>query len=235
MMKKMIVASTSKLFGERFLEYLIPVLKLHFQHVDRLLFIPYARPGGVSYESYTQIVSEALKELPIAVSGIHEFSNPKSAVEEAEAIFIGGGNTFVLLDTLIKQDLIPALRLTVENGTPYLGTSAGSNIVGPNVRTTNDMPIVHPASLNSLHLIPVNINPHYLDPDPNSKYKGETRETRIKEFHTYNSEMVVGLREGSWIEVNGDQMIIKGEQTARIFQKDNLPFELESGSELTLN
>ena len=235
MMKKMIVASTSTLFGERFLEYLIPVLKLHFQHVDRLLFIPYARPGGVSYESYTQIVSEALKELPIDVSGIHEFSNPKSAVEEAEAIFIGGGNTFVLLDTLIKQDLIPALRLTVENGTPYLGTSAGSNIVGPNVRTTNDMPIVHPASLNSLHLIPVNINPHYLDPDPNSKHKGETRETRIKEFHTYNSEKVVGLREGSWIEVNGDQMIIKGEQTARIFQKDNLPFELESGSELTLN
>lgn len=235
MMKKMIVASTSTLFGERFLEYLIPVLKLHFQKVDRLLFIPYARPGGVSYEAYTQIVSEALKELPIEVSGIHDFSNPKNAIEKAEAIFIGGGNTFVLLDTLIKQDLIPTLRLAVENGTPYLGTSAGSNIVGANVRTTNDMPIVHPASLNSLHLIPVNINPHYLDPDPSSKHKGETRETRIKEFHIYNPEMVVGLREGSWIEVNGDQMIIKGNQTARIFQKDKSPFELESGAKLTLD
>lgn len=231
-MKKMIVASTSTLFGERFLKYLIPVLKLHFKDIDRLLFIPYARPGGVSYETYTQLVKEALIELPFEVSGIHDFKDPKSAVENAEAVFIGGGNTFVLLDTLIRHDLISILKSVVENGKPYLGTSAGSNIVGPNVKTTNDMPIVHPESLNSLDLIPFNINPHYLDPDPKSKHKGETRETRIKEFHTYNSEMVIGLREGSWIAVNGDEMFLKGKHTARIFQKGKLPFELESGAKL---
>lgn len=229
MMKKMIVASTSTLFGEKFLEYLIPVLELHYQNVDRLLFIPYARPGGVSLDAYTKLVREALKELPLDVTGIHDFKDPKSAVENAQAIFIGGGNTFVLMDTLIKNDLISTLKLAVENGVPYLGTSAGSNIVGPNVRTTNDMPIVYPSSLDALHLIPVNINPHYLDPDPKTKHKGETRETRIKEFHTYNSQMVVGLREGSWIEVNGDTMILKGKHTARIFQKNKSPFELESG------
>jgi dipeptidase E len=235
MMKKIIVASTSTLFGEKFLEYLLPVLALHFQHVDRLLFIPYARPGGISYEAYTQKVKEALKELPIDITGIHDFMNPKSAVENAEAIFIGGGNTFVLLDTLIRLNLMSTLKSAVENGKPYLGTSAGTNIVGRSIKTTNDMPIVHPPTLDALNLIPMNINPHYLDPDPNSKHKGETRETRIKEFHEYNAEMVVGLREGSWIEVNGNEMILRGNHTVRIFRKDEMPFELEPGAELTLS
>lgn len=235
MMKKIIAASTSTLFGEKFLEYLLPVLALHFQHVDRLLFIPYARPGGISYEAYTQMVKEAFIELPLDVTGIQDFENPKSAVKNAEAIFIGGGNTFVLLDTLIRLDLISTLKSAIENGKPYLGTSAGTNIVGPSIKTTNDMPIVHPTTLDALNLIPININPHYLDPDPNSKHKGETRETRIKEFHQYNTEMVVGLREGSWIEVNGDEMILRGNHTVRIFRKDKLPFELEPGAKLTMS
>jgi dipeptidase E len=231
-MKKMIIASTSTLFGGRYLDYLIPYLALHFKSVDRLLFIPYARPTGISFDAYTQQVKEGLKELPMVVSGIHEFDDAKTAIKNAQAIFVGGGNTFVLMDTLIKEDVLQSLRLVVENGTPYLGTSAGSNIVGPNVKTTNDMPIVHLSSLDSLNLVPFNINPHYLDPDPGSTHKGETRETRIKEFHTYNNEMVIGLREGSWIAVDGDEMILKGNHTARIFQKDTLPFELESGSDL---
>lgn len=232
-MKKMIVASTSTLFGEKFLEYLLPVLKSHFKNVDHLLFIPYARPGGVSFKKYTQMVREALKELAIPVTGIHESKDPKSAIENAGAIFIGGGNTFVLLDTLIRKDLMSVLKTAVENGKPYLGTSAGSNIAGPSVKTTNDMPIVHPDSLDALNLIPFNINPHYLDPDPNSKHKGETRETRIREFHVYNSEIVLGLREGSWLEVNGDDMVLKGGQPVRIFEKDKLPFELDSGGKLS--
>jgi dipeptidase E len=231
-MKKIIIASTSALFGERYLEYLIPYLRSHFESVDRLLFIPYARPKGISYDAYTQQVKEGFKELPLAVSGIHEFDDARTAIDHAQAIFVGGGNTFVLMDTLIKQDLLQRLRLVVEKGAPYLGTSAGSNIVGPNVKTTNDMPIVFPASLDSLNLVPFNLNPHYLDPDPGSTHKGETRETRIKEFHAYNSEMVVGLREGSWITVKGEEMILQGNHTARIFQKDKLPFELKSGSDL---
>ena len=111
-----------------------------------------------------------------------------------------------------------------------MGTSAGTNIVGPSVKTTNDMPIVYQASLNALNLIPFNINPHYLDPDPNSIHKGETRETRIKEFHAYNNISVVGLREGSWIEVNGTTQVLKGSQSARIFQKNSQPYEISQES-----
>lgn len=228
----MIVASTSTIYGGKFLEYLIPHLKVHFRSAHKLLFIPYARPGGISYEAYTEVVREGLKELPLLVQGIHEFKDPKEAINGAEAIFAGGGNTFVLMNTLIKQGLIPVLKDVILKGTPYLGTSAGSNIVGPSVKTTNDMPIVLPATLASLNLLPFNINPHYLDPDPESKHKGETRETRINEFHAYNEETVIGLREGSWIAVHGNEMILKGGLQARIFVKGKPPFELESGQDM---
>ena len=231
-MKNMIIASTSTLYGERFLEYLIPDLKLLFESVDRLLFIPYARPGGISYDGYTKLVKDGLEELPLVVSGIHEFSDPIKAIESAQAIFVGGGNTFVLMNTLVKEGVMATLKRVVENGKPYLGTSAGTNIVGPSIKTTNDMPIVHPSAMLSLNLVPFNINPHYLDPVPESTHKGETRETRIKEFHKYNHEKVIGLREGSWIAVEGETMRLKGMHTARIFQKNELPFEFESGQDL---
>ena len=232
-MKNLLVASTSTIFGGHFLEYLLPQLKVHFKTIETLLFIPYARPGGISYESYTNNVAEALKDFSFLVKGIHEFDDPKKAIERAEAIFVGGGNTFVLVDQLHRQDLINPLRKTLENGIPYLGTSAGSNIVGLNVKTTNDMPIVHPESLDALGLIPFDINPHYLDPDPASKHKGETRETRIKEFHSCNDTTVIGLREGSWIAVKGEQMILKGTLNARIFKKNKNPFELPANSDLS--
>ena len=231
-MKNMIIASTSTLYGEKFLEYLTQDLKLLFESVDRLLFIPYARPGGISYDAYTKIVKDGLEELPLVVTGIHEFGDPIKAVESAQAIFVGGGNTFVLMDTLVKEGVLSTLKRVVENGKPYLGASAGSNIVGPSIKTTNDMPIVHTSTMQSLNLVPFNINPHYLDPEPGSTHKGETRETRIKEFHKYNHEKVVGLREGSWIGVEGETMCLKGMHTARIFQKDKLPFEFESGQDL---
>ncbi len=231
-MKNLLVASTSTIYGGNFLEYLLPHLKEYFKGIDTLLFIPYARPGGMSYEAYTDIVAVALKDFTFLVKGIHEFDNPREAIEQAEAIFVGGGNTFVLLDQLHRQELIAPIRMFLEKGKPYLGTSAGSNIVGPNVKTTNDMPIVHPESLDALGAIPFNINPHYLDPDPDSKHKGETRETRIKEFHSYNDTTVIGLREGSWIAVNGEQMLLKGTLNARIFKKGKNPFELPANSDL---
>jgi len=137
------------------------------------------------------------------------------------------------MDQLVRNGLMDILRDQVEAGKPYLGSSAGSNIVGPSVKTTNDMPIVHPSSLDALGLIPFNVNPHYLDPDPNSKHKGETRETRIKEFHVYNDIDVIGLREGSWIEVNGSNQVLRGPFTARVFQKNKQAFEISSGSNLT--
>lgn len=127
---------------------------------------------------------------------------------------------------------MPVLQEAIRTGTPYLGTSAGTNIGGLSMQTTNDMPIVYPPSFKTLAVVPFNINPHYLDPDPNSKHKGETRETRIKEFHNLNSQPVVGLREGSWLEVT-DKIILKGTLNARIFEKGKEAYEVETGTDLT--
>ena len=118
----------------------------------------------------------------------------------------------------------------VEAGTPYLGTSAGSNITGPNMKTTNDMPIVYPPSFEATGLIPFNINAHYLDPDPSSTHKGETRETRIKEFHKFNKQTVIGLREGSWLSVKGSEIKLKGSLSARVFEQEKKPYELAVNS-----
>jgi len=152
-----------------------------YKDTDEVVFIPYARPSGISYDEYTSI-----------------------AVQNAKGIFTGGGNSFVLVKELYSQNLIPTLQKAIQKGTPYLGTSAGSNIAGQSIQTSNDMPIVYPPSFDTLGIVPFNINAHYLDPDPKSTHKGETRETRIKEFHSFNSIPVIGLREGSWISVQDD-------------------------------
>lgn len=226
-MKKLILASTSTIYGSNYLEYLLPALSVFFKGVDTLLFIPYARPSGISYDDYTAIVSETFSSINIAVVGIHEFNDEQQAIDKSEGIFVGGGSTFVLVNELYNRSLMKILKDTVEKGRPYLGTSAGSNIAGLTMQTTNDMPIVYPPSYKCLGAIPFNINAHYLDSDPSSKHKGETRETRIKEFHTYNDISVIGLREGSWLQVDGDKILLKGELSARWFQKDNIPIEIE--------
>ena len=228
-MKNVILASTSSLHGEAYLAYLKPRLKTFFQGISSLLFIPYARPGGVSHEEYTSKVADFFAELGISVTGLHIYADPADAIKNAQSIFTGGGNTFLLVQQLHKLGLMSLLKETVENGTPYLGTSAGSNIGGVNMQNTNDMPIVYPPSFDTMGLVPFNINAHYLDPDPTSKHNGETRETRIKEFHVFNSIPVVGLREGSWIECNGDDITLEGALTARIFLQGKEPFEMEAG------
>lgn len=232
-MKKIIIASTSTLHNGKYLDYLMPTLKTHFKNVKTLLFIPYARPSGLTHDAYTQKVSEYFAAFStINVKGIHEFENPIEAVANAEAIFTGGGNTFVLVNELYKNNILDAVEKAVKNGTPYLGTSAGSNICGLTLGTTNDMPVIYPPSFRTLGLVSFNINPHYLDPDPDSKHMGETRETRIKEFHFYNPQPVLGLREGSWIEVDGDSIILKGNLTARLFKQNEKPVEIAPESEL---
>jgi dipeptidase E len=229
-MKKLIVASTSTIYGSGYLEYLLPTLKLFFADIKTITFIPYARPSGISYDEYTKIAKDAFAKINIDVVGIHEFENHKEAVLKAEAIFTGGGNTFELVNQLYKNDVLSTLKTVLENGTPYLGTSAGSNICGVNMMNTNDMPIVYPPSFTTLGCIPFNINAHYLDPVVGSTHKGETRETRIKEFHVFNNINVLGLREGSWLEVKGDEIILKGDLTARLFRQNEKPIELEKGS-----
>jgi len=225
----MIIASTSTVHGSSYLEYLLPTLKTHFKEVKQLLFIPYARPSGISYDEYTTIAKNAFSNINIDVKGIHEFDNAKEAIQNSEAVFTGGGNTFELVNQLYKNDVLLTLKQVLDNGTPYLGTSAGSNICGINMKNTNDMPIVYPPSFTTLGCIPFNINAHYLDPIEGSTHMGETRETRIKEFHVFNETAVLGLREGSWLEVINDDIFLRGKLTARLFEQNKQPIELKSG------
>ncbi|MGB0980908.1 MAG: dipeptidase PepE [Winogradskyella sp.] len=231
-MKSIILASTSTIHGSGYLEYVLDELNLHFKSTEEILFVPYARPGGISHKDYTAIASKAFKAIGKKIVGLHEFENPKEAISKAKGIFVGGGNTFVLVNQLYKNEVLDPLKTAVKNGTPYLGTSAGSNICGLTINTTNDMPIVYPPSFKALGLVPFNINPHYLDPNPNSKHMGETRETRIKEFHRYNTQPVIGLREGSWIEVKGNKLTLKGALNARIFEYNKTPYELATNTNL---
>lgn len=226
-MKNLILASTSTLHGQEYLEYLLPVLKKHFSGCTEILFIPYARAGGISHDEYTALAQKAFEKAGLELKGIHTFPNATEAVLQADGIFTGGGNTFLLVQQLYAHELLTALKNAISNGTPYLGTSAGTNIAGLTMKTTNDMPIVYPPSFNTLGLVPFNINPHYLDPDPNSTHKGETRETRIKEFHRFNTQPVIGLREGSWLEVKNLDIRLKGNKTARIFEAENEAYEVE--------
>ncbi|MCD8413209.1 dipeptidase PepE [Tenacibaculum finnmarkense] len=231
-MKNMIIASTSTVHASGYLEYITATLINLFKDTDTILFIPYARPGGITYDQYTDIAKKYFAKLDKKVKGIHEFENQKEALKAAKGIFTGGGNTFELVNQLYKNDIIDTLKNVVENGTAYLGTSAGSNICGVTMMNTNDMPIVYPPSFNTLNLIPFNINAHYLDPIKNSTHMGETRETRIKEYHVFNETPVLGLREGSWLAVTGDEIVLKGTLSARLFQKDKEPIELATGKGL---
>ncbi|WP_396209213.1 dipeptidase PepE [Flavobacterium sp.] len=231
-MKKILIASTSTLHNGSYLDYLLPELKLFFKNCTEIIFIPYARPSGISYDDYTQKVAQAFSKISITVRGIHEFENPIKALEKAQGVFTGGGNTFLLVSQLYENNLMDTLKEVVKNGIPYLGTSAGSNICGLTMSTTNDMPIIYPPSFKTLGWLPFNINPHYLDPIEGSMHMGETRETRIQEFHHLNTVPVIGLREGSWLAVNGDSIVLKGNLTARIFKRNETPYEVSPGTEL---
>lgn len=231
-MKNLIVASTSTLFGENYLEYLLEELKFFYQNTSEILFIPFARPGGISHDEYTQKVQEAFLKIDKKIIGLHTFDDQKNAISQSNGIFVGGGNTFVLTQQLYKYDLWEVLKSAINNEIPYLGTSAGSNICGLSIQNTNDMPIVAVPSYSALGVFPFNLNPHYLDVDINSKHNGETRETRIKEFFAYNYIPVLGLREGSFLRIIGDEITLKGKLNARLFTNNDIK-ELEPNSNLS--
>ena len=231
-MKNILLASTSALFGEEYLAYLKPYIANLFSGADEIIFVPFARPGGISHDDYTKRVADAFSVMDIRVTGLHTFEDPAATIREAKGFFTGGGNTFLLVKTMHELDLMNVLKDAVEKGAPYLGTSAGSNIGGLTMHTTNDMPIVLPPSLNTMGLVPFNLNPHYLDPDPNSKHNGETRETRIKEFHTQHAIPVIGLREGSWIRVQGETITTEGLFSSRIFEQGRDAYEVAPGNRL---
>ena len=195
-----------------------------------LLFVPYAL---ADHEAYTASIGAALAGAGVTVRGVHAADDPVAAVADAPAVFVGGGNSFRLLSALQRLGLVDAIREAVRGGRPYLGASAGTNMACPTLRTTNDMPIVQPAGFDTLGLIPFQINPHYLDPDPSSTHMGETREKRITEFLECNDVPVLGLREGSWLRVSGDAATLGGRRPARLFQRGADPVEYSTGSDLS--
>lgn len=227
-----LLASTSTLFGGQYLEYIREEIIKLFNGADEIIFVPFARPGGISHDEYTDKARSFFSTINIRAKGLHEFDNPVEALNEAKGYFTGGGNTFLLVKTLHEKGLLSVLKQNVESGKPYMGASAGSNIGGLNMRTTNDMPIVYPPSFECMGLVPFNLNPHYLDPNPELHHNGETRETRILEFLTQNDTPVVGLREGNWIRRIGDKITTEGSELTRIFERGKEPYEIKAGSEL---
>ena len=232
-MRDILLLSTSTVHGSRFLEYAEAEIRTFLAGRGAVLFVPFARPGGITHDAYTDLARGRFEEFGFALAGLHEFDDPVAAVGEAEAVFVGGGNTFVLLQTLYDLDVLDPVRARALEGMPYMGSSAGSNLAGLTIGTTNDMPIVEPASFRALELVPFNINPHYLDPEPGSTHMGETRETRIREFHHFNAQPVLGLREGAMLRVEGDRAGLRGSRGGRLFRNGAEPSEIEPGAEVS--
>lgn len=228
----LLLASTSTVHGRPYLSYLANDIRRFFTDCSRIVFIPYARPGGLSHDAYTAKAAEVFEPLGFELRGLHSWAVPSEGLTWADGFFTGGGNTFVLLQTLQELGLMAALRGQVRSGKSYMGTSAGSNLAGKSISTTNDMPIVFPQSFEALGLIPFNLNPHYLDPIPGSTHMGETRETRIKEFHVYNQTPVAGLREGSSLEIHGEEIRLLGEHSVRVFQAGLPAEEIQDANQL---
>lgn len=229
-MKRLLLISSSAVHGTPYLEHAAVALKERLDGVKTVLFIPYALKD---HDAYASKVRAAFEGMGFGLASLHEAADPVAAIENAEAIFTGGGNTFRLLDTVQRLELMEPIRARVAGGMPYTGASAGTNLACPTIRTTNDMPIVEPASFDALGLVPFQINPHYLDPDPTSTHKGETREERLLQYHEENALPVVGLREGTMLWVDGERVTLKGSKPARIFQRGMEPVEAEPGSELS--
>ncbi|MCI2419952.1 dipeptidase PepE [Saccharopolyspora sp. K220] len=227
---ELLLLSSSMKHGTGFLEHAMPAVAELLADRKRLLFVPFAKSD---HDGYVATVQAAVEPLGITVDGIHRADDPVAAVGSAEAVFIGGGNTFRLLSALHRLDLLTALRAAVLGGTPYLGASAGTNMACPSLRTSNDMPIVEPESFAAIGLVPFQINPHYQDPDPGSKHMGETREQRIVEFLEDNDVPVLGIREGSWLRVRGEHAELGGGTGARLFTRGADPRELKPGEDLT--
>ena len=231
-MSKLLLLSNSTNFDEPYLYWPIKHISAFLEDVDKpLLFVPYAGVS-VDWNSYHEKVNGRFESLGHQTISIHEQADALKAIEDARAIIIGGGNSFHLLYHLQQNKLLNAIRLKVENGCPYIGWSAGSNVACPTIMTTNDMPVIEPADFKALNLVPFQINPHYTEKTI-AGHGGETREMRIQEFLEINPGLtVLGLPEGSLLEVQDDQMYFKGEGILKIFRKGNPVRESPAGRQL---
>ena len=228
-MNRLLLISSSRVHGSGYLDHCEAEIRDFLGSVEQVLFVPFALGNQPAYAGR---VKDRLGRMGLRVTSLHEARDSIAVVQQAESIFIGGGNTFRLLDALYRGNLLGAIQRQIDAGSPYLGSSAGSNVACPTIKTTNDMPIVQPPSFEALSLVPFNLNPHYLDPDPASTHMGETREERIREFHEMNDPPVVGLREGAMLRIEGEQVALRGTMGARVFVKGELPREYSPGSAL---
>ena len=228
-MSRVLLISNSTLFGSGYLDHAEAEIRDFLGGIKRVLFVPFAL---YDRDAYAATAHDRFKRMGYELTSVHNAVDRMQAVAETEAIFIGGGNTFRLLKTLYDQSLLDPIRQRVAGGIPYIGSSAGSNVAGPTIKTTNDMPIVQPPSFDSLGLVSFQINPHYLDPDPNSRHMGETREKRILEFLEENDTPVLGLREGAMARCENGTIVLKGSTGARIFRRGQEPIETVPGDQI---
>ncbi len=226
---RLLLVSSSTVHGHGFLDHVADALAAFLSGAKRLTFVPYALADR---DGYATKVRERFASLGIELLSVHQAPDPRAAIRGAEAVFVGGGNTFRLLKWLQDEGLLGPIRDRAAEGMPYVGSSAGTNVASPSIRTTNDMPICQTANLLALGLVPYQINPHYLDPDPASTHKGETREERLLQYLEESPVPVVGLREAAYLRVENGATKLLGTRGARVFRRGVPPFEVETGAEI---
>jgi dipeptidase E len=226
---RLLLLSNSTNFGEKYLDHAMAEVRAFLGPVKRLTFIPFAL---ADHEAYAAKARERFAREGIEVSPLRAARGQTDSLRSAEAVFVGGGNTFRLLRALQSTGHLAELRARVTAGMPYLGASAGTNIAAPTIKTTNDMPIVQPASFDALALVPFQINPHFIDAETASRHMGETREERLREYLEENAVPVVGLREGAWLRCEGGSLRLEGRNGARLFRRGEAPEELAPGTAL---
>lgn len=230
LLSRILLISNSTIYGRGYLDHVEQEIRSFLGSAQTVLFFSFALHDR---DGYSAKARARFRIMGYSLQSAHEAENPRKAVEEADAIFIGGGNTFRLLKALQDLDLIESIRRKVISGTPYIGSSAGSNVAGPTIKTTKDMPIVQPRSFDALGLVSFQISPHFLDPDPDSKHMGETQEERILQFLEENDAPVVGMREGAWLLVEDSSVLVKGANGARIFRRGQPPVEVSPNSQIS--
>ncbi|TDE94322.1 dipeptidase PepE [Occultella glacieicola] len=226
---ELLLLSNSTAPGRAYLEHAREAIAETFAGVERVGFVPFAL---ADHDAYTAQARRGLAFLDVEVVGLHE--RVRSPLDGLDAVFVGGGNSFRLLDQLQRRGLLGAIRDAVARGLRYLGSSAGTNVATPSIRTTNDMPIVEPVSFEGIGLVPFQINPHYLDPDPGSTHQGETRDERLQQYLEENTVPVLAMREGTWLRRSADRLTLGGEATGARLYRPGLPTaEVTTGADLT--
>jgi len=227
---RILLVSNSTLHGRGYLDHVEEEIRDLLGAARQILFFPYALHDR---DGYAAKARERFAAMGYELTSAHSAADPRKAVAGADAIFIGGGNTFRLLKALPDLELLEPIRQRIRSVAPYIGSSAGSNVAGPTIKTTKDMPIVQPRSFDALGLVPFQISPHFQDPDPNSKHMGETQEERIIQFLEENETPVLGMREGAWVRVENGSVMLRGSRGARIFRRDKEPVEAVTGDDIS--